>query len=234
MVLEEIFTIGLIAVLATAATAAIYLGLLNWMGAFYIVRCAACHHLTFSSSRSVAGVLPALQAPGLDASDLLAAPLRGAGGERPVALLSDGVPRRLARVAHVDAFAESPDKTELLFLPPDVHEPDLAVTVAGRRVGVGDVELEFAVGRLRDDALDEFGGDALAPGRARRRRRTLYRPSQPDSGAEPSTAEPGFERPRHLARRQGGGAIPRFALARRGRCGRYRRSPRSRRRRGRR
>ena len=50
MVLEEIFTIGLIAVLATAATAAIYLGLLNWMGAFYIVRCAACHHLTFSSS----------------------------------------------------------------------------------------------------------------------------------------------------------------------------------------
>ena len=50
LVLEEIFTIGLIAVLATAATAAIYLGLLNWMGAFYIVRCAACHHLTFSSS----------------------------------------------------------------------------------------------------------------------------------------------------------------------------------------
>ena len=47
---EEIFTIGVIAVLATAATAAIYLGLLNWIGAFYVVRCAACHHLTFSSS----------------------------------------------------------------------------------------------------------------------------------------------------------------------------------------
>ncbi len=31
MTLEEAFTIGVIAVLATAATAAIYLGLLNWM-----------------------------------------------------------------------------------------------------------------------------------------------------------------------------------------------------------
>jgi DNA-directed RNA polymerase subunit RPC12/RpoP len=47
---EEVFTISLIAVLATAATGAIYLGLLNWMGAFYVVRCAACHHLTFSSA----------------------------------------------------------------------------------------------------------------------------------------------------------------------------------------
>jgi len=50
MTLEEAFTIGVIAVLATAATAAIYLGLLNWMGAFFVVRCAACHHLTFASS----------------------------------------------------------------------------------------------------------------------------------------------------------------------------------------
>jgi ribosomal protein S27E len=50
MTFEEVFTIGLIAVLATAATAAIYIGLLNWMGAFYVVRCAACRHLTFSSA----------------------------------------------------------------------------------------------------------------------------------------------------------------------------------------
>jgi len=50
MQVEEIFTITVIALLATAATAAIYLGLLNWMGAFYVVRCAACHHLTFSSA----------------------------------------------------------------------------------------------------------------------------------------------------------------------------------------
>jgi hypothetical protein len=50
MTIEEIFTIGLIAVLATAATAAIYIGLLNWMGAFYVVRCEECRHLTFSSA----------------------------------------------------------------------------------------------------------------------------------------------------------------------------------------
>jgi ribosomal protein S27E len=50
MTVEEVFTIGLIAVLATAATGAIYIGLLNWMGAFYVVRCAACRHLTFSSA----------------------------------------------------------------------------------------------------------------------------------------------------------------------------------------
>ena len=49
MTVEEVFTIGVIAVLAAAATAAIYVGLLNWMGAFYVVRCATCHHLTFSS-----------------------------------------------------------------------------------------------------------------------------------------------------------------------------------------
>ena len=50
MLLEEIFTIGVIAVLATAATAAIYLGLLNWIGALFMVRCAECHHLAFSSA----------------------------------------------------------------------------------------------------------------------------------------------------------------------------------------
>jgi hypothetical protein len=51
MPVEEVFTIAVIAVLATAATAAIYLGLLNWIGALYVVHCAACHHLTFSSSK---------------------------------------------------------------------------------------------------------------------------------------------------------------------------------------
>jgi ribosomal protein S27E len=41
-------TIAVIVVLATAATLAIYLGLLNWIGAFYVVRCGTCHHLTFA------------------------------------------------------------------------------------------------------------------------------------------------------------------------------------------
>jgi DNA-directed RNA polymerase subunit RPC12/RpoP len=48
----EVLTIVLIAVIGTAATAAIYLGLLNWVGAFFVVRCAACHHLAFSTANS--------------------------------------------------------------------------------------------------------------------------------------------------------------------------------------
>jgi hypothetical protein len=46
----EVLTFVLIAVIGLATTAAIYLGLLNWMGAFFVVRCAACHHLTFSTA----------------------------------------------------------------------------------------------------------------------------------------------------------------------------------------
>ncbi len=52
MSVYEVLTIVLIAVIATAATAAIYLGLLNWIGAFFVVRCAACHHLAFSTQKA--------------------------------------------------------------------------------------------------------------------------------------------------------------------------------------
>jgi hypothetical protein len=62
---EEIFTIGVIAVLAVLATAAIYLGLLNWIGAFFVVRCAACHHLTFSSSNRSQESCPHCRYPAL-------------------------------------------------------------------------------------------------------------------------------------------------------------------------
>ena len=48
----EVLTIVLIAVIGTAATAAIYLGLLNWVGAFFVVRCARCHHLAFSTAKT--------------------------------------------------------------------------------------------------------------------------------------------------------------------------------------
>ncbi|MCX2930722.1 hypothetical protein ORI20_10565 [Mycobacterium sp. CVI_P3] len=51
MTVYEVLTIALIVVLGTAATAGIYLGLLNWIGGAYIVRCANCHHLTVSSDR---------------------------------------------------------------------------------------------------------------------------------------------------------------------------------------
>jgi hypothetical protein len=50
MSLYEVLTIVLIAVVGMATTAAIYLGLLNWAGAFFVVRCAGCHHLTFASA----------------------------------------------------------------------------------------------------------------------------------------------------------------------------------------
>lgn len=51
MTVYEDLTIALIVVLGTAATAAIYLGLLNWIGGAFIVRCATCRHLTVSSDR---------------------------------------------------------------------------------------------------------------------------------------------------------------------------------------
>lgn len=50
MTVYEVLTIVVIAVLATTATLAIYLGLLNWIGAFFVVRCGRCHHLTFAAA----------------------------------------------------------------------------------------------------------------------------------------------------------------------------------------
>ena len=50
MTVYQVLTIVLITVLAIAATVAIYLGLLNWIGALYVVRCTECHHLAFNSA----------------------------------------------------------------------------------------------------------------------------------------------------------------------------------------
>lgn len=50
MTVYQVLTIVLITVLAIAATVAIYLGLLNWVGALYVVRCTECHHLAFNSA----------------------------------------------------------------------------------------------------------------------------------------------------------------------------------------
>jgi hypothetical protein len=61
----EILTFAVVVVLATAATAAIYLGLLNWLGAVFIVRCAACHHLTLSSVNSARPSCPHCRHPAL-------------------------------------------------------------------------------------------------------------------------------------------------------------------------
>jgi DNA-directed RNA polymerase subunit RPC12/RpoP len=65
MTFFEVGTIVVVVVLASAATTAIYLGLLNWMGAFYVVRCAACHHLTSSSVNQAPGSCPHCRHPAL-------------------------------------------------------------------------------------------------------------------------------------------------------------------------
>lgn len=63
MSVYEVLTIVLIAVIGTAATAAIYLGLLNWMGGFFVVRCAACRHLAFSTANSAQESCPHCRHP---------------------------------------------------------------------------------------------------------------------------------------------------------------------------
>jgi DNA-directed RNA polymerase subunit RPC12/RpoP len=63
MSVYEVLTIVLIAVVGTAATAAIYLGLLNWAGAFFVVRCAACHHLAFSTAKDARQSCPHCRHP---------------------------------------------------------------------------------------------------------------------------------------------------------------------------
>lgn len=63
MTVFEVGTVALVVLLACAATAAIYLGLLNWMGAYHVVRCAACHHLTSSSDKNPRGSCPHCRHP---------------------------------------------------------------------------------------------------------------------------------------------------------------------------
>jgi ribosomal protein S27E len=63
MSVYEVLTIVLIAVIGMATTAAIYLGLLNWVGAFFVVRCASCHHLTFASANAAQKSCPHCRHP---------------------------------------------------------------------------------------------------------------------------------------------------------------------------
>jgi hypothetical protein len=49
MTVYTVIALAVIAFVGFAATLAIYLGLINWMGGFYVVHCTNCHHLTGSS-----------------------------------------------------------------------------------------------------------------------------------------------------------------------------------------
>jgi len=51
MTVYEVLTIAVIVAVGTGATIAIYLGLLNWIGGVFVVRCANCRHLTLASKR---------------------------------------------------------------------------------------------------------------------------------------------------------------------------------------
>lgn len=84
MTVFEYLTIAVIVVLGTAATLAIYLGLLNWMGGFHVVHCDACHHLTFSSQNKPSHSCPHCAHPVL-LHPLYAASHRG----QPVRVLAD-------------------------------------------------------------------------------------------------------------------------------------------------
>ncbi len=65
MTVYEVLTIALVALLASATTIAIYVGLLNWVGGVFLVRCAACHHLTFSSAKDPQASCPHCRHPAL-------------------------------------------------------------------------------------------------------------------------------------------------------------------------
>ncbi len=84
MTVYEVLTVGLIIVLATLAALAIYLGLLNWIGALYVVRCSQCHHLTFNSKKDPRTSCPHCEHP------LLLHPIYSARHrEAPVHVLED-------------------------------------------------------------------------------------------------------------------------------------------------
>ena len=65
MTVYEVLTVALIIALATLAALAIYLGLMNWIGALYMVRCTACHHLAFNSRRDPRVSCPHCEHPSL-------------------------------------------------------------------------------------------------------------------------------------------------------------------------
>lgn len=52
MAVYQALTVALIIVLAMATIAALYLGLMNWVGAAHVVRCSTCHHLTVAAARA--------------------------------------------------------------------------------------------------------------------------------------------------------------------------------------
>ena len=59
----QVLIIALIMVVASAATLAIYLRSLNWMGEFYVLHCTACHHLTTATTNQPQASCPHCRHP---------------------------------------------------------------------------------------------------------------------------------------------------------------------------
>src|SRR5690348_4133292 len=93
MTVYEVATIALIFVVASAATLAIYLGLLNWMGRFHVVHCSASPRPTRASPRSPSTSSPPCRAPLLLLPGWAGSPT-GGGGWLPPATRWYGRPDR--------------------------------------------------------------------------------------------------------------------------------------------
>jgi hypothetical protein len=65
MTVYELLTLLVAVLLALGTTAAIFVGLLNWAGGFFVVRCAACHHLAFSTVNKAKTSCPHCKYPAL-------------------------------------------------------------------------------------------------------------------------------------------------------------------------
>lgn len=86
MTVSTVLTILAIVVVGSVATVAMCLGLLNWMGAFHIVHCKECHHLTGSTVNEPQASCPHCRHP------VLLHPLYAAGHrDDPVRVVEDSL-----------------------------------------------------------------------------------------------------------------------------------------------
>lgn len=88
MTVYEALTVALIMVLAAGTTVAIYVGMANWIGACYMVRCSECHHLTFASANQPQASCAHCRHPMLlHRCTRRSTRATGAGRQRPAAVL---------------------------------------------------------------------------------------------------------------------------------------------------
>ncbi len=65
MTVYQMLAVLIVFLVGTLATGAIFLGLLNWIGAFHVVHCSTCHHLTGSRVNQPQEACPHCRHPAL-------------------------------------------------------------------------------------------------------------------------------------------------------------------------